>query len=426
MPDSSIHYIGGFEMLMKKRSSLVWAFVMGLLLSLLYTLWPVYGFYSHQKGFPHVPFGWQQLPEQAPQEQVIADPNYAQAGTQALQALATHRGLISAPAMTAAVAIDGKQVWAGAVGWSDIESRQAATVDTQFRIGSTSKAINATALARMMQADLINLDQPLNSVFDVVPNPEWAEITPRQLASHMAGLPHYRETKDIAGLYHFMSLRRHYDDVIDATALFDDTPLLSAPGEAFSYSSLGTVLLSAFMQQAGDMPYQQWVGQEVLQPLGMLATTMSGQGDNLATPYWRDEADPKRIRVYRDVDLSHRLAGGGFVSTSADLVRLGSAYFDLGFLRAEIVDQVWQPQELNNGETNKQRYAIGWRKGNYKSNGTGTPTYHHGGVSRGGQSWLIVIPKYKIVIAVNINTKTDTFWDFAQVYRDIATAFIPE
>ncbi|WP_170287233.1 serine hydrolase domain-containing protein [Halioglobus maricola] len=388
-------------------------------------LWPLYGFMSHQKGWPHLPIGWMSFTADAPQQQVLGNPDYAKAGDLALAALVRHRKLINAPAITAAVAIDGEHVWAGAAGWADLQSRQPATVDTQFRIGSTSKALTGTALGRMMQADLIDLDQPLNSVLQPTPNPQWGQITPRQLASHMAGLPHYRDTKDIAGLYHFMSLQKHYDDVEDAVSLFDDTPLLSVPGESFSYSSLGTVLLSAFMQRASKVEYQQWVEHQVLGPLQMHATTMNGDGKQLATPYWRDEAlEPGKLREWRKVDLSHRLAGGGFISTSSDLVRLGSGYFNPNYLRSDIVSQIWQPQRLTNGEINEQKYALGWRRGSYDIGGETTSTYHHGGVSRGGQSWLIVIPEFKAVIAVNANINTEEFWDFAKVYRQIASEFL--
>ncbi|MGJ8680236.1 serine hydrolase domain-containing protein [Paraglaciecola sp.] len=406
------------------RTKLVGATLIGLLCWTLYFLWPVYGFLSHQKGWAHAPWGWLTFPSSAPQQQKVSQPDFTYVGKQALSALAKHRLNINAPAITAAVAIDGRQVWAGAVGWADIEKELPATVDTQFRIGSTSKALNATALARLMQADLIDLDQPLKTLFKSPTNPQWKNITPRHLASHSAGLPHYKETKDIEGLMHFMRLQTHYDDVEQATKLFDQTPLLFPPGEKFSYSSLGTVLLSNLMQKASGMKYQKWVKQQVLDPLKMHVTLGEKASPTLATPYWRDKTKKStKLRVWRKVDLSHRLAGGGFISTSSDLIKLGLGYFNPEFLDNEIVNQIWQPQTLNNGLVNPQKYAIGWRQGNIKLGKTKSKTFHHGGVSRGGQSWLIVIPDYKMAIAVNANINTKEFWDFASVYRELAQLF---
>ncbi|MEM6531601.1 MAG: serine hydrolase domain-containing protein [Myxococcota bacterium] len=52
---------------------------------------------------------------------------------------------------SAAVSIKGRVVWAGAVGFADIASARPVTPDTRFRIDSTSKALTATALARLVQ-----------------------------------------------------------------------------------------------------------------------------------------------------------------------------------------------------------------------------------------------------------------------------------
>ncbi|GHA18830.1 serine hydrolase [Arenicella chitinivorans] len=403
----------------------------GLLIALaglaIHYLFPVYGFLSHREKLPHPPFGWITPPTEYPESQVIDDPRFEASANTALAILASHRQQINAPAITAAVAINAKRVWTGAVGWQDVRSGQPATHRTQFRIGSTSKAITATTLARMLKHGLADLDQPLSTVYEVLPNSEWSKITPRQLASHTAGLAHYGQTKDWQGAYQFMALNQHYENVEDAVNLFNNTPLLFQPGNDFSYSSLGTVLLSAYMQRSGKQPYQQLVNELVLTPLLMHDTHWQEPTINLATHYWRSE-DPERphLREWRDVNLSHRLAGGGFISTSSDLVKLGSAYLTDSFLAPDVVDTLWQPQRLSNGEINPQNYAIGWRKGELLLEGSPHASYHHGGVSRGAQSWLVIIPDYQMVIAVNINTKTTKFSDFASVYKELAQTFIAQ
>lgn len=49
---------------------------------------------------------------------------------------------------------------------------------------------------------------------------------------------------------------------------------------------------------------------------------------------------------------------------------------------------------------------------------------NHGGVSRGGQGWLMILPDYQMAVAVNINRKTEVFWDFGSVSLEIASEFI--
>ena len=45
-------------------------------------------------------------------------------------------------------------------------------------------------------------------------------------------------------------------------------------------------------------------------------------------------------------------------------------------------------------------------------------------MSRDAQSWLMVIPDLNMAIAVNINSKTDDFWDFGIESVELAREFI--
>ena len=51
-------------------------------------------------------------------------------------------------------------------------------------------------------------------------------------------------------------------------------------------------------------------------------------------------------------------------------------------------------------------------------------TANHGGVSRGSQSWLMVVPDYQMVVALNINTNTNVFWDFGRISTSLVQNFI--
>ncbi|MCC2616612.1 beta-lactamase family protein [Aestuariibacter halophilus] len=392
--------------------------------------WPVYQFFAHRDAVPMLPWGWQTIPDNPPEFNQVFEPSLETAGSNAVQALQQHRARINSPGISAAVAIEGSVVWRGGAGWADIEEGRAVSGNTQFRIGSTSKALTSTLLARMVDGGDLTLDEPLSSLMDVVPNPAWQAITPRQLASHMAGLPHYGESTERYGVYKFMALDTRYENVNEAVTLFDDSEVLFEPGEDFSYSSLGTVLLSAAMQSAGGKPFQDAMHERVLAPLGMDSTgpepPMGKASPQQATFYWRNDESLPCVRPWRPVDLSHRLAGGGFVSTPSDLVKLGMGFADDHFIPADVREMFWTPQHLNNGEVNEQYYAIGWRvlKIDFGEGIGELLVANHGGVSRGSQSWLMVIPAYNMAVAVNINANTEVFWDFGQASVAVARPFI--
>ena len=413
----------------------VWLLILAFVAICWKTLAPVYQFYAHRHTVPMLFAEYLEIPNHAPQSSIVHDNEYIDEANQAMRQLEAHRAQIHSPGISAAVAIDGELVWAGTSGWADILTEKALTPKTQFRIGSTSKALTATLLARMVASQSITLDTPL-SHFDVAKlNSQWQDITPRQLASHMAGIPHYGENSDFFGLYRTVALNKRFEDVSDAVLLFDQSDVLFVPGEQFSYSSLGTVLLSSVIQEASGQRFQTALQREVLTPLSMTLTMpepemseRNSEATDVATFYWRADESADMVKQWRDVDLSHRLAGGGFISTPSDLVRLGVGFINQTFISKAVREQFWTPQQLNDGTVNNQNYAIGWRgrQQDFGSNIGTVFTANHGGVSRGAQSWLMVIPEFDMAVAVNINTKTESFWDFGSVSTQLVETFLQQ
>ncbi|MEW6984008.1 serine hydrolase domain-containing protein [Colwelliaceae bacterium 6471] len=393
-------------------------------------IWPVYEFYAYRGKAEFLPFyQFIAIPNDSPTQQQLYKNEYAATGNNAITLLTQHKTDINAPAISAAVAIDGELIWAGVSGWSDIDAKTPVTTNTQFRIGSTAKALTGTALARMVDTKLIDLDRPISQYMNPLPNKAWGRITARQLASHTAGIPHYKENTDYLGLYKTLALATRYENVEDALTIFDDSELLFTPGTQFSYSTLGTVLLSAVMKNAADIPYLEVMQKQVFEPVKMLSTMAEYQAEgsaNLASFYWNDEGKSNQVRKWRNVDLSHRLAGGGFVSTSADLVKMGMAFMQDDFISAPTRAEFWTPQQLPDGSLTPDGYALGWRVITRKiDDDIGEITFvNHGGVSRGAQSWLMALPDHNMAIAVNINANTDVFWDFGKVSMQLAKIFI--
>ncbi|GAB2686474.1 serine hydrolase domain-containing protein [Aliiglaciecola aliphaticivorans] len=413
---------------MKKALLILFVFILSVLS---YLGWPIYQGIAYRGMAPMIGMNYVTWPSEQPTTNRVFDADFNHAANEALQSLVVQQQSVAAPGYTAAVAINGKLIWAASVGWSDISKKIQMTTDSQMRIGSTSKALTATGLARLVDSGRLNLDAPLSEYFETPPNPHWKTVTARQLASHMAGIPHYGENTETLGTLAMLGAQRYFADPLAAMALFDDSDMLFAPGEQFSYSSLGTVLLSALMQIKAEMKYQDYMQQRVFAPLAMHATfteTPTQTSDDLATFYWQDKHQPSRLKPWYHLDLSHRLAGGGWVSTSKDLAMLGQGFMNEAFISEQTRIAFWTPQRLNNGQVNPQQYGLGWRINDLDlGEGYKSVTFmHHGGVSAGAQSFLMVIPEYKLSLSVNANIRTEVFSDFASVSYDIARFFIDE
>lgn len=316
------------------------------------------------------------------------------------------------------------------MGWANPENQVPATAETRFRIGSTSKAVTATLLARMVQAGRVDLNKPIATYASNLPNPAWENITLRQLASHTSGLPDYIDNYgDPWGFYYLFKLNKRYTSVSESLEVFDDTELLFEPGTQYHYTSFNTVLQSVILEAVAGESFLETMRREIFIPLEMNATGAEYERpaeNSMAGFYWHDDGKYPGFRIWHKVDLSHRLAGGGFISTPSDIVKLGSAWLDNNFITAETRKIFWQPQILADGSIDPENYALGWRWANYEDENGRIPNANHGGVSRGSQSWLMVIPEKNMAVAVMINANVENFWDFGQVSIPLARLFFGE
>jgi len=375
---------------------------------------PLAGFFSETTPWMRNPLAWQAVPASATCQSTPVAPRWQDAADQACAMLLAHQAQLHAPSFSAAIAIEGEVVWRAAVGWANLADEQAATPATLYRIGSTSKPVTGTLLARLVDAGVVDLDEPIASYDSALPNSEWDALTLRQLASHMAGLPEYGTNRDLRGLYHSMALRQHHTDVREGLALFDGSPLRFAPGSDFEYSSFGTHLMAAVLQGAGGQTFHELIRQQVLQALGLSSPVPDQASPQRARFY---QQDGQRVQLWRDVDLSSKLPGGGFMSTPSDLALLGSAWLDPTFISEATRKEFWTPQVLNTGEVNPQSYALTWRWNSRDRYA------HHGGVSKGSMAWLAVYPDQALAVALTMNTTIPDFADFSSVQGDLVDLF---
>lgn len=381
----------------------------------------------------YLTFGWQALPAQVPATQQLAEPIFRQAADSAMQALQQAQQQRQLPALTAAVVYRGQLVWAGAAGYANLEQQIAADTHSQFRLGSSSKPVTATAIARAVQQGRLALDAPISRYHTSLPNPAWAPLTLRQLLSHTAGLPGYEQNTDWPGLWHSWVKQKQFADVEQSLQLFDRADLLYPPGTGFHYSSYDVVLASSVLQQAMQQPFLQLLAQEVSAPLQLTSLRGADQPFPAQVEFYQQRQDGA-VKPHWPVDLSQRWASGGLAASSVDLARIGAAWLDPTFINPALVQQFWTPQQLSDGKVTPQNYALGWRVSEQpflfcdKANPlAGTiRSIHHGGVSSGAQSWLVVYPEQQLVLAMNTNTVKENFCDFAGAAAAIVRPFLEQ
>jgi CubicO group peptidase (beta-lactamase class C family) len=294
------------------------------------------------------------------------------------------------PGVTLAVAVDGQIVYSEGFGYADLEQRVPVWPTTKFRIGSVSKSLTSVALVQLVEQGKIDLDAPVQKYVPSFPD-KGAVITTRLVAGHLAGIRHYQGDEFL--------IQKHYDSVLDGLKIFQDDPLVSPPGKEFHYSSYGFNLVSAVIESAAKENFLTYMHNNVFIPLGLRSTV----------PDQPSEIIPQRARFYDQpkdkpeenapyVDNSYKWAGGGFLSSSEDLVKFGSALLQPGFLKPESLRLLFTSQKTTDGK--ESGYGIGWFVGKSKS---GQRIYQHSGGSVGGTSQLILYPDAHVVVAMICN-----------------------
>jgi len=298
------------------------------------------------------------------------------------------------PGIAITVYRDSKTLFQKGVGYADLENNtRIDPKETIFRIASVSKPIAATALAHMVNERIIDLDASFYKYVPYYPKKKW-DFTIRQLASHTAGIRGYKGTE--------YGLNKPYS-IKDSIEIFKDDELLFEPGTDYLYTSYDWVLISLAMQEASGIPFEEYVRDKVLNPLGMTntftPTAVSSSGvENLLEQISKFYSKNRLgFREAIPVNNYFKLAGGGYLSTTEDIANFGQAYLDEKILNKEILAPFLTSEKVKG---NKTYYGLGWQVSEDKK---GRPFYGHVGNGVGGYSNFFVYPEQQMVFAILVN-----------------------
>jgi serine beta-lactamase-like protein LACTB, mitochondrial len=300
------------------------------------------------------------------------------------------------PGMSVAVAVNGEIVWSQGFGYADLKTRAPVTPATRFRVGSVSKPLTAAGLALLVERGRIDLDAPVQRYVPDFPK-KGVLITTRQLAGHLGGIRHYKERESL--------LNEPFATVRAGLSIFENDPLEVAPGTKYIYSTYGWCLISAVRETGAQQEFVGFMEANVFAPLGMKDTRAdrAGTTDPQRTTFYSTNSAGKFV-VSPPVDSSYKWAGGGFLSTTEDLVRFGSAHLQPGFLKKETLRLLFTRQRTNNGK--QIDYGVGWTIG---TDDKGHEIFSHGGNSIGGTTILLIHPSSKTVVAMVCNLSQANF-----------------
>jgi CubicO group peptidase (beta-lactamase class C family) len=221
--------------------------------------------------------------------------------------------------LSVAVIDEGRIAWAKGYGVADTTTGQAVTPETLFQAGSISKPIAALGALLLVERGKLDLDGDVNRYLRKWKIPTNAftaahPVTLRTLLDHSAALTdiafeNYEPGRPLPALSEVL---RHHSSALRVE---------SEPGQQYSYSGTGYVVLQQLMTDTAGQPFDTFVTSQVLRPLGMTRSTYANpiptslQQSAAMGHYSGGERMPGGYRV------GPESAVGGLWSTPSDIAR---------------------------------------------------------------------------------------------------------
>jgi CubicO group peptidase (beta-lactamase class C family) len=321
-----------------------------------------------------------------------ADPNLQPSDTSTqVDALFTTSRRGDVPGAAVAVIQDGKVVHRKGYGLSNLEHGIPCTTQTKFRIVSLTKAFTAMAVMMLHEQGLLHLDDPMVKYLPDYPHGE--KITIRQLLTHTSGVQEPVLAPEASD-----QLVRSCTPLEKRYAMCRDEPLEFDPGQRWSYSNAGYIVLGYLIEKVSGRSYETFLTENIFKPLGMNSTGYDHHDTILkhrATGYSR-EGDTYKNAMYFDMSLFG--PSGALYSTIEDMVLWDQALYGGKLIRTELLQQAFTPARLNDGTT-IDHYGFGWVLGRNR----GLDEIRATGMMPGFESQIVRIPsrRFSVIILSN-------------------------
>ncbi|MDB4910984.1 MAG: Beta-lactamase [Gemmatimonadetes bacterium] len=305
------------------------------------------------------------------------------------------------PGASVIVLRSGHTVYSRAFGSADLEAHAPATVRTDYRLASLTKAFTAMSIMLLVKDGKLSYDDRL---VDVLPGvPAYAkDVRISHLLTHTSGLVDYEDFVPDS-----QTTQLDDDDVL--TLMRRTDTLNFAPGSAYHYSNSAYVLLGLIVQRVSGMPFPKFLHERIFAPLHMDSTVAYVKGastvPNRAYGYTVDSAG--HVARTDQSSTSATLGDGGVYSSVTDMAKWSDALDKATLVDGATMRRAWSPTMLTTGK--ESGYGYGW----FVATVNGEQQLRHHGESTGFTNAILKYPNRRLTIIVLTNRTGGNPWDIA-------------
>ena len=172
------------------------------------------------------------------------------------------------PGLAVSVLVDGELVYAKALGVKNLKTKAPMTTGALFHLASLSKPFAATAIMQLVERGQMDLDATLVSYLPYfkLDSSGYQTITIRQILTHHSGMPDEDDYEWDKPQFDKGAAERY------VRSLASETPI-GPPGAQYRYSNIAFDVLADVVQKVSGMAYEDFVKQNILDPIGMKNST---------------------------------------------------------------------------------------------------------------------------------------------------------
>lgn len=281
-----------------------------------------------------------------------------------------------------AIAEDNRPTFIKVVGFSDVEKKQKANVETQYRIGSISKMFTAVLMMKAVEEKKISLDKKLSDFYPEIPNAD--KITIENLLQHRTGI---HNLTNEAEYWQYNTKPQTESSLVNIIKKYKSD---FEPGSKYEYSNSNYILLGFILEKIYKKTYAELIKSKITKPLKLTLTEVGGKIDTSKNQAKSYEFTNGKYELSSETDMTIPIGAGNIISTPRDLLN-----FILGLEQGKLVKK----ESLEKMKNFVDDYGYGLLKVPFDKHwGFG----HTGGIDK-FSSALFYFPDLKVAVAFSTN-----------------------
>lgn len=228
---------------------------------------------------------------------------------------------------------DGKEMYARAIGFADVENGVEAGIHTKYRIGSISKTFTATIVMKLVEQEKLSLSTPLSIFFPEFKNAD--KITIEMLLRHRSGIFNFTNAEDYTS---WMEKPISKKDLVDKMVKYG---VDFEPDSRSDYSNSNYVLLTFIAEIVEGKLFNEMLQDIICKPC-KLENTYYGGKINVKNNEAKSYLSLNGWQPATETDMTVPAGAGAIVSTASDLNRFLDCLFNHKILSASTVKQMME------------------------------------------------------------------------------------